>query len=93
MPYKNKRHHHHRREHSRRKSNSRYNNEDSNNSLRINVMKDIKSAQKLKTNLKNSFNYTPFSSSYRNNNNTTSKSTSCVMQAANLSTSFKGTAY
>ena len=68
------------------------------NSLRINVMKDLKSAQKLKSNLKNSSNLSysatlPFNykNSLNNNNNEIKLSTNSIMQAENLSTSFKGT--
>ena len=67
------------------------------NSLRINVMKDLKSAQKLKSNLKNSSSLsysTTLPSNYKNSlnsNNELKSSTNCIMQAESLSTSLKGT--
>ena len=59
-------------------------------------MKDIKSAQKLKSNLKNSsnLNYSvtlPFNYSKNLINNNANKSTTSIVQTEYLSTSLKGT--
>jgi hypothetical protein len=69
------------------------------NSLKINVMKDLKSAQKLKSNLKNSSNLSYSGTlplNYKNkslnsNNINEIKSNYTITQAETLSTSFKGT--